>query len=79
MVVDSRAKATGRVIEEIGVYHPCARPEPVVEVNEARALDWLAKGAQPSDTARNILTQKGLMAKHASGAAAGAEASQDGE
>ena len=65
VVVDSRGKTTCRVIEEIGVYHPCSRPEPVVEVDEARALDWLAKGAQPSDTARNLLTKKGLMAKHA--------------
>lgn len=63
VVTDSRAKITGRVIEEIGVYHPCARPEPIVEVNEDRALEWLQKGARPSDTVRNIFSKAGLMAR----------------
>ena len=63
VVVDSRAKQTGRVIEELGVYHPCARPEPRVEVKEDRTLDWLGKGAQPSDTVRNILTKKGIVGR----------------
>ncbi len=74
VVMDSRAKLTGRVIEELGVYHPCARPEPRVEVKEDRALDWLSKGARPSDTVRSILSKKGIMAKHAAGAAASAPA-----
>lgn len=67
VVVDSRSKATGRVIEELGVYHPCAKPEPLSEVKEDRTLEWLSKGAQPSDTAKKILSKQGLMAKfHAS-------------
>lgn len=76
VVVDSRAKATGRVIEELGIYHPCARPEPLVEVDEDKALKWLALGACPSTTVRNILSKKGIIAKFAGGrsaSAAGAE------
>ncbi|MFP6581462.1 MAG: 30S ribosomal protein S16 [Candidatus Hydrogenedentota bacterium] len=65
IVVDSRAKATGRVIEEVGYYHPCARPEPKTEINEEAALNWLRKGAQPSATARSLLSKKGIMAKFA--------------
>lgn len=74
VVMDARAKLTGRVIEELGIYHPCSRPEPIVEVKEDRALDWLSKGAQPSDTVRNILSKKGIMAKHAGGGVANAPA-----
>ena len=67
VVVDSRDKATGRVIEEIGVYHPCAKPAPKTEISETRALDWLGKGAKPSNTVRNELHRLGVMAKfHAS-------------
>jgi small subunit ribosomal protein S16 len=63
VVMDSRDRTRGRVIEEIGVYHPCAKPEPQAEVKEDRALDWLLKGARPSDTARKVLSKKGVMAK----------------
>ncbi len=65
VVVDSRAKMTGRVIEEIGYYHPCARPEPKTEIKEDATLNWLRKGAQPSATVRNLLSKKGIMAKFA--------------
>lgn len=64
VVTDSRNRATGRVIEEIGIYHPCARPEPKTEIKEDKALDWLAKGARPSDTVRNEFRKLGIMAKH---------------
>ena len=70
VVMDARKKTTGRAIEEIGLYHPCARPEPIATVKEDRALEWLSKGAQPSDTVRNILHKAGIMAKHAIGAQA---------
>ncbi len=65
VVMDSRAKATGKVIEEVGIYHPCARPEPKTEINEEAALQWLRKGAQPSATTRNLLSKQGIMAKFA--------------
>jgi len=64
IVSDSRNRATGRVIEEIGVYHPCARPEPKTEIQEDKALSWLAKGAVPSETVRNEFRKLGIMAKH---------------
>ena len=70
VVCDSRDKTTGRVIEELGVYHPCARPEPHAEVNEEKALAWLKKGAQPSDTAKNLLSRLGIIKKFAAGALA---------
>lgn len=63
VVVDGRSRATGRVIEEIGVYHPCAQPEPRTEISEERALDWLQKGARPTDTVRTMLSKQGIMAK----------------
>jgi small subunit ribosomal protein S16 len=68
VVVDSRAKATGRVIEEIGVYHPCAKPEPRTEIDAERALAWLQQGARPTDTTRNLLSRIGVMSRFASGA-----------
>jgi small subunit ribosomal protein S16 len=70
VVTDSRKKTTGRVIEEIGIYHPCARPEPRVEVKADRALEWLSKGAMPSDTVRSILSKMGVMKAHVAGEAA---------
>lgn len=63
VVVDSREKTTGRVIEEVGVYHPMAKPAPKTEILEDRVLDWLGKGAKPSDTVRNELHRLGVMAK----------------
>jgi len=61
VVTDSRNRATGRVIEEIGLYHPVARPEPRTEVDKRKALEWLYKGAKPSDTARDVLSKHGVM------------------
>jgi small subunit ribosomal protein S16 len=65
VVMDSRAKDTGKVIEELGYYHPCARPEPSIEINEEAAMKWLRTGAQPSATCRTILKNKGIMSKYA--------------
>lgn len=65
VVMDSRQKTTGRVIDQLGYYHPCARPEPKAEVNEEKTLDWLSKGAQPSATVKSLLSKKGILAKFA--------------
>jgi len=62
VVMDSRTRARGREIDVIGYYHPQARPQPVVEVDAQKALDWLNKGAQPSDTVRAILSKQGIWA-----------------
>lgn len=68
VVMDGRNRPQGRVIEEIGIYHPCARPEPRIEVDAKRALRWLYNGAQPSDTVRSVLARKGVLEMYAKGA-----------
>lgn len=62
VVVDSRKKRDGRVIEEIGVYD--AQPDPsVIRIDSERAQYWLGVGAQPSDQVRNLLVLTGDIAK----------------
>lgn len=61
VVTDARNRATGRVIEEIGIYHPCARPAPRTAITVSRALDWMYKGAKPTDTVRNLLSKQGIL------------------
>ncbi len=61
-VADSRAPRDGRFIETVGTYNPLVA-ENQITVKEDRVLEWLAKGAQPSDTVRNILSKAGVMAK----------------
>ncbi len=63
VVIDSRDRRSGTEVDVIGVYQPCARPNPVVDVDAFKALGWLRKGAQPSDTARNLFSKLGIM-KH---------------
>jgi small subunit ribosomal protein S16 len=60
VVADSRSPRDGRFIEAVGQYVPYKEPE-VVTVNEERALYWLQKGAQPTDTVKNILSAHGVM------------------
>ncbi len=62
VVADSRAPRDGRYIERIGTYNPITNPA-TIELNFDRALDWLQKGAQPTDTCRAILSYKGVMIK----------------
>lgn len=62
VVCDSASRRDGRPIEEIGYYDPTKNPH-VIKIDEIRALDWLQKGAQPSDTARSLLSQMGIMEK----------------
>ncbi len=64
VVADSRAPRDGRNIERIGSYNPNTNPA-TIDLNFDKALQWLANGAQPTDTARAILSYKGvLMKKH---------------
>ncbi|MCC6143002.1 MAG: 30S ribosomal protein S16 [Candidatus Hydrogenedentes bacterium] len=63
VVIDSRNRNRGREVDIIGVYHPVSKPEPLTRVDVQKALEWLRKGAQPSDTARNVLARLGVM-KH---------------
>jgi small subunit ribosomal protein S16 len=64
VVADSRAPRDGRFIEKLGVYNPITDPA-TIELDFEKALDWLQKGAQPTETCRAILSYKGvLMKKH---------------
>lgn len=58
VVADSRTKRDGRVIEEIGKYHPTEEPS-FIEVNSERAQYWLGVGAQPSPQVEAILKLTG--------------------
>jgi small subunit ribosomal protein S16 len=62
VVADSRAPRDGRYIESIGTYIPGSNPA-TIDLNFEKALDWLQKGAQPTDTCRAILSYKGVMMK----------------
>ncbi len=63
VVIDSRDRRSGTEVDLIGVYQPCARPKPIVDVDACKALGWLRKGAQPSDTAKSLFSKLGIM-KH---------------
>ncbi|MDT2827784.1 30S ribosomal protein S16 [Enterococcus viikkiensis] len=63
VVADSRSPRDGRFIETVGTYNPLKDPAEVV-LKEENVLNWLQKGAQPSDTVRNILSKEGIMQKH---------------
>jgi len=59
VVADSRAPRDGRFIEIIGFYNPLTDP-PKVEVEKDKAAAWLKKGAQPSNTVRQLLARAGV-------------------
>lgn len=63
VVADSRSPRDGRFIEELGYYDPNTDPA-TIKINEEKALDWLGKGAQPSDTVKSLLEKQGIMQKH---------------
>lgn len=62
VVADSRSPRDGRIIEQVGYYNPLTEPA-TLEIKEELALKWLADGAQPSDTVRNLLSKAGVMKK----------------
>ncbi len=62
VIADSRAPRDGRFIEKIGYYNPNTNPA-TIELDFDKALDWLLKGAQPTDTARAILSYRGVLYK----------------
>ncbi len=70
VVADSRSPRDGRFIEKIGTYNPVTNPAQI-ELDVDAAVSWLQKGAQPTNTAKNILSYKGaLMKKHLLGGVA---------
>jgi small subunit ribosomal protein S16 len=62
VVADSRAPRDGKFIESLGQYNPNTNPATIV-LDFNRALEWLQKGAQPTDTCRAILSYKGVLYK----------------
>jgi small subunit ribosomal protein S16 len=63
VVADSRAPRDGRYIENLGLYNPLTNPA-TIEIDFDKALTWLQKGAQPTDTVRSILSYKGILMKN---------------
>ena len=72
VVADSRARRDGRFIESLGTYDPLRDP-PAVVLDEDRAVHWLRRGAQPTDTVRRILTRRGVLQRATQRPAAAAE------
>ncbi|MHA6251321.1 30S ribosomal protein S16 [Oceanobacillus sp. CAU 1775] len=62
VVADSRSPRDGRQIEQIGTYNPVVNPVEV-KIDEEKALTWMANGAKPSDTVRNLFSNEGIMQK----------------
>jgi small subunit ribosomal protein S16 len=62
VIADSRAPRDGKFIERIGSYNPNTNPA-TVDLKFERALYWLQTGAQPTDTAKNILSREGVLLK----------------
>ncbi|MDW0109255.1 30S ribosomal protein S16 [Sporosarcina aquimarina] len=62
VVADSRSPRDGRQIETVGTYNPLTKPAEV-KIDEAKVLDWMQKGAKPSDTVRNLFSEQGIMEK----------------
>ncbi len=62
VVADSRAPRDGKYIDRIGTYNPNTNPA-TVNVDFEKALEWVLKGAQPTDTTRNILSDQGVYLK----------------
>ena len=54
VVADSRSPRDGRFIEIIGHYNPLTEP-PTVKIDRERAANWIAKGAQPSNTVKRLI------------------------
>ena len=62
VVADSRAPQSGRVLDNVGFYNPLTEPA-TVKIDEAKALAWLQKGAQPTDVVAELLKPTGVLEK----------------
>ena len=63
VAADSRSKRDGKFLEKLGIYNPNTNPA-TVEIDIDSAVKWLQNGAQPTDTARTLLSRKGALLKH---------------
>ena len=67
VAADARSKRDGKYLEKLGAYNPNTNPA-TIDINVDGAVQWLENGAQPTDTARAILSYKGvLLKKHLKG------------
>ncbi|WP_047550130.1 30S ribosomal protein S16 [Psychroserpens sp. Hel_I_66] len=80
VAADARAKRDGKYLEKLGAYNPNTNPA-TIELNVDGAVQWLQNGAQPTDTARAILSYKGALLKNhlAGGVAKGALTEEQAE
>jgi small subunit ribosomal protein S16 len=67
VAADSRSPRNGRFIEIVGTYRPREEPSEV-EVDNARAVEWLRKGAQPTERVQRLLQQSGAWGEFKGGA-----------
>lgn len=63
VAADARSKRDGKYLEKLGTYNPNTNPA-TIDLNLDAAVQWLHNGAQPTDTARAILSYKGALLKH---------------
>ncbi|MDP5231218.1 MAG: 30S ribosomal protein S16 [Cellulophaga sp.] len=63
VAADARAKRDGKYLEKLGIYNPNTNPA-TIEINVDNAVTWLNNGAQPTETAKRILSYKGVLLKH---------------
>jgi small subunit ribosomal protein S16 len=63
VAADSRAKRDGKFLEKLGIYNPNTNPA-TVELDVDASVKWLQNGAQPTDTAKNLLSYKGALLKN---------------
>ncbi|WP_196885903.1 30S ribosomal protein S16 [Aureivirga sp. CE67] len=63
VAADSRAKRDGKFLEKIGTYNPNHNPA-IIDLDVDSAVKWLQNGAQPTDTARALLSYKGALLKN---------------
>lgn len=73
VVADSRAPRDGAFVETIGLYDPLTNP-PTVRIDDQKAKDWMAKGAQPSETVAKLMRRQGILPRLEVTAAAGLSA-----
>ncbi|MUH34276.1 30S ribosomal protein S16 [Zobellia amurskyensis] len=63
VAADARAKRDGKFLEKLGIYNPNTNPA-TIELNVDNSVQWLQNGAQPTDTAKAILSYRGVLLKH---------------
>jgi len=63
VAADARSKRDGKFLEKIGSYNPNTNPA-IIDLDVDGAVKWLQNGAQPTDTARAILSYKGALLKN---------------